>query len=68
MVVSIGHSNATYEQAVQAYAHGARSMTHVYNAMTPLRIVQMVLLVVLYVLEICMEKLFVMEIILLLLL
>ena len=33
--VSIGHSNATYEQAVQAYAHGARSMTHVYNAMTP---------------------------------
>ena len=34
-VVSIGHSNDTYEQAVQAYAHGARSMTHVYNAMTP---------------------------------
>lgn len=35
VVVSIGHSNATYEQAIQAYAHGARSMTHVYNAMTP---------------------------------
>ena len=35
VVVSIGHSNATYEQAVQAYAHGARSMTHGYNAMTP---------------------------------
>lgn len=35
VVVSIGHSNATYKQAVQAYAHGARSMTHVYNAMTP---------------------------------
>lgn len=35
VVVSIGHSNATYEQAVQAYSHGARSMTHVYNAMTP---------------------------------
>ena len=35
VVVSIGHSNATYEQAVQAYAHGARRMTHVYNAMTP---------------------------------
>ena len=35
VVVSIGHSNATYEQAVQAYAHGARSMTHVYNAITP---------------------------------
>ena len=35
VVVSIGHSNATYEQAVQAYAHGARIMTHVYNEMTP---------------------------------
>lgn len=35
VVVSIGHSNATYEQAVQAYGHGARSMTHVYNVMTP---------------------------------
>ena len=35
VVVSIGHSNATYEQSVQAYAHVARSMTHVYNAMTP---------------------------------
>ena len=35
VTVSIGHSNATYEQAVIAYAHGARSMTHVYNGMTP---------------------------------
>ena len=35
VVVSIGHSAATYEQAVMAYAHGARSMTHVYNAMSP---------------------------------
>ena len=35
VVVSIVHSNATYEPAVQAYGHGARSMTHVYNAMTP---------------------------------
>lgn len=35
VVVSIGHSAATYEEAVMAYAHGARSMTHVYNAMTP---------------------------------
>ena len=35
VVVSIGHSNATYEQAVLAFANGARSMTHVYNAMTP---------------------------------
>ena len=35
VVVSIGHSNATYEQAVQAYAHGSRSKTHVNYAMTP---------------------------------
>lgn len=35
VVVSIGHSAASYEDAVMAYAHGARSMTHVYNAMTP---------------------------------
>ncbi len=35
VVVSIGHSAATYEQAAMAYAHGARSMTHVYNGMTP---------------------------------
>ena len=35
VVVSIGHSAATYEQAVMAFAHGARSMTHVYNGMTP---------------------------------
>ena len=35
ITVSIGHSAATYEQAVMAYAHGARSMTHVYNGMTP---------------------------------
>ena len=35
VVVSIGHSGATYEQAVMAYANGARSMTHVYNGMSP---------------------------------
>lgn len=35
VVVSIGHSAATYEEAIMAYAHGARSMTHVYNGMTP---------------------------------
>ncbi|MCI9252203.1 MAG: N-acetylglucosamine-6-phosphate deacetylase [Lachnospiraceae bacterium] len=35
VVVSIGHSAATYDQAVMAYAHGVRSMTHVYNGMTP---------------------------------
>ena len=35
ITVSIGHSSATYEEAVMAWAHGARSMTHVYNGMTP---------------------------------
>ena len=35
IVVSIGHSAATYEQAIMAFANGARSMTHVYNGMTP---------------------------------
>ena len=35
VVVSIGHSAATYEQAVDGFAHGAKSMTHVYNGMTP---------------------------------
>ena len=35
IVVSIGHSGATYEEAVMAFAHGARSQTHVYNGMTP---------------------------------
>ena len=35
VVVSIGHSAATYEQAVMAWANGASSMTHVYNGMTP---------------------------------
>lgn len=35
VVVSIGHSAATYEEAVLAYANGACSMTHVYNGMSP---------------------------------
>ncbi len=34
VVVSIGHSAASYEQALEAYGHGAKSMTHVYNGMT----------------------------------
>lgn len=35
VVVSIGHSSATYEEAMLAIANGATSMTHVYNGMTP---------------------------------
>ena len=35
VVVSMGHSAATYEQAMMGIANGATSMTHVYNGMTP---------------------------------
>jgi len=35
MVVSLGHTDATYEQARAAVAHGAHHATHVYNAMRP---------------------------------
>lgn len=34
IVVSQGHSGATYDQAVMGVANGAMSMTHVYNGMT----------------------------------
>lgn len=34
IVVSQGHSGATFEQARLAIANGAKSMTHVYNGMT----------------------------------
>ncbi|MCI9049753.1 MAG: N-acetylglucosamine-6-phosphate deacetylase [Coprobacillus sp.] len=35
-VVSLGHTNATYEEAQLAIDAGATSGTHTYNAMTPL--------------------------------
>lgn len=35
VVVSMGHSAATYQQALFGVAAGARSMTHVFNGMTP---------------------------------
>ena len=34
VLVSQGHSGATYEEARMAVAHGAMSMTHVFNGMT----------------------------------
>lgn len=37
VVVSIGHSGATYDQAIMANAYGASSMTHVYNGMSPFK-------------------------------
>ena len=36
MVVSIGHTSATYEQALEAIAAGASYITHTFNAMTAL--------------------------------
>jgi N-acetylglucosamine-6-phosphate deacetylase len=35
LVVAIGHTDATYEQARAAIARGARHAVHVYNAMRP---------------------------------
>lgn len=36
IVVSIGHSCGTYEDAINAIRIGARSISHTFNAMTPL--------------------------------
>jgi N-acetylglucosamine-6-phosphate deacetylase len=35
VVVAMGHTDATYEQARSGIAHGARHAVHVYNAMRP---------------------------------
>lgn len=35
VIVSMGHSDTTFDQAVMAVANGAKSITHTYNAMTP---------------------------------
>lgn len=36
IVVSIGHSSATYEQAMEAIGAGVSQMTHTFNALPPL--------------------------------
>ena len=36
VVVSAGHTNATYEQIVTALRHGLTGFTHLFNAMSPL--------------------------------
>ncbi len=36
ILISIGHTNATYEEAVKGIEKGARHTTHLFNAMTPL--------------------------------
>ena len=35
MLLSIGHTNSTYEQAMSAIEDGIKSATHCFNAMTP---------------------------------
>lgn len=35
VVVSVGHSSATYEEALLAFANGATSITHTFNGQTP---------------------------------
>lgn len=36
IIVSIGHSNAKYDEAMRAISLGANHITHTFNAMTPL--------------------------------
>lgn len=36
IIVSMGHTDATYEQAMEAYKQGVRHATHLFNAMPPL--------------------------------
>ncbi len=37
IIVSAGHSNATYAEAMRGFEQGVTAVTHIYNAMSPLR-------------------------------
>jgi N-acetylglucosamine-6-phosphate deacetylase len=37
VVISAGHSNATYTEATNSFAKGINTVTHLYNAMSPLQ-------------------------------
>ncbi|MET0393016.1 MAG: N-acetylglucosamine-6-phosphate deacetylase [Chitinophagaceae bacterium] len=37
IIISAGHSNATYKEATQAFEKGITAVTHLYNAMSPLQ-------------------------------
>ncbi|HRX94438.1 MAG TPA: N-acetylglucosamine-6-phosphate deacetylase [Chitinophagaceae bacterium] len=36
VIISAGHSNATYKEAKASFANGVKAVTHLYNAMSPL--------------------------------
>lgn len=36
VIVSLGHSDATFDQATRAYNQGIQTTTHLFNAMTPI--------------------------------
>lgn len=37
IIISAGHSNATYRQAKEGFANGITTVTHLFNAMSPLQ-------------------------------
>jgi len=36
IIISAGHSNASYEEAIHSFSKGISTVTHLYNAMSPL--------------------------------
>jgi N-acetylglucosamine-6-phosphate deacetylase len=36
VIISAGHSNASYEEATEGFDHGVSAVTHLFNAMSPL--------------------------------
>jgi N-acetylglucosamine-6-phosphate deacetylase len=37
VIIAAGHSNATYQEAMNGFTNGIRTVTHLYNAMSPLQ-------------------------------
>jgi len=37
IIIAAGHSNATYKEAMNGFANGIKTVTHLYNAMSPLQ-------------------------------
>ncbi len=37
IILSAGHSNATYPEAIEGFANGISAVTHLYNAMSPMQ-------------------------------